>query len=160
MAEQVRRTEPPAYVQPPADATPAIGKVSEQIWFEDTDTSSQEFDEDNVIAAELLSQHVQNHMLSSQTPFDKVVTMLRSVRTALPGCDPAAPRIPRQTLPAGGHHLLHPTEDSSALVKLDWCLDHLEEYMAQYVISTTTNDIVRFLSGFLHRFVRLSLCCA
>ena len=38
--------------------------------------------------------------------------------------------------------MLQPSADSQPLEKYDWCLDHLEDYAAKYLMYSTTHDMV------------------
>lgn len=126
------------------------------------ESSGSEFEEDNpygdISVAALVSE--------SQTPFAKVTLMLRSLRPHLPGfAEEAAGRSDSMSSSAGGsrlgrrdsmhHHFVHPTLKSSPLERLDWCLEHLEEYAGNKLVNNAhaMDPVQRMLK---HKLSRMS----
>lgn len=67
------------------------------------------------------------------TPFSKILLMLRSLRDSLPGFDKenTAGTDQPPARAAFDHHFIHPTATSPPLTRLDWCIEHLAEFVAR-----------------------------
>ncbi len=66
--------------------------------------------------------------------------MLRSLREHLPGHD-KAPDSLHSSRAAFDHHFIHPSLTSPAINRLDWCIDHLEEFVSKkYSFFPNTRD--------------------
>lgn len=74
------------------------------------------------------------------TPFSKMLSMLRSLREHLPGHDKVQ-EPSYSSRAAFDHHFIHPSLTSPPINRLDWCIDHLEEFVSKkYSFFPNTRD--------------------